>query len=149
MTAMPRSLARAMNLALRTALAATLVLAAACTGASAQTEETRDTVRLTVRRTAAVSLSETPSTGYRWRLNPGESRNLRIVGVADSGFSRPTARRPAVGGPGVRRFQIVARRPGSAVVVFDYARPWEQTAPARRHTVTVEAVPRPRRALFR
>jgi hypothetical protein len=64
------------------------------------------------------------------------------VGVADSGFARAAGRRPAVGGAGVRRFQIAARRPGSAVVVFDYGRPWERGAPARRHAVTVEAVSR-------
>jgi predicted secreted protein len=146
---MPRIQARSMNVVLRTALAAALVLAAIGTGASAQTEATSDTVRLTVRRTAAVSLPETPSTGYRWRLNPGESRNLRIVGIADSGFAPGAGRRPVAGAPGVRRFQIAARRPGSAVVVFDYARAWGRTAPARRHTITVESVPRAGRALPR
>lgn len=123
-------------------LATTLVLAAIGTNASAQVEESSDAVRLIVRRTAAVSLTENASTGYRWRLNPGESRNLRIVGIADWGFARPPGRRPAVGAAGVRRFQIAARRPGNAVVVFDYARAWERVAPARRHKITVEAVPR-------
>jgi len=134
--------ARNVSLVLRPVLAAMLVLAATSANVAAQTEQTSDTVKLTVRRTAAVTLAENPSTGYRWRFNPGESRNLRIVGVADWGFARPSARRPAVGVPGVRRFQIAARRPGSAVVVFDYARAFERTAPARRHAVTVEAVPR-------
>lgn len=139
---MAKLAARSMSFVLRPALVAVLVLAAIGTHASAQTEETSDTVRLRVRRTAAVSLAENPSTGYRWRLNPGESRNLRILGVADSGFARPAGNRPAVGAAGVRRFQIAARRPGNAVVVFDYARPWERGAPARRHAVTVEALPR-------
>jgi predicted secreted protein len=130
---------------IRPALAAASMLALAAVNASAQTELSNDTVRLTVRRTATVSLMETPSTGYRWRFNPGESRNLRIVGIADSGFSRPAGNRPPIGAPGVRRFQIVARRPGIAIVAFDYARTSERDAPARRHAVTVEAVPRPKR----
>jgi predicted secreted protein len=131
-----------MMLALRPAFAVLLMLAGIGTNASAQVEQSSDAVRLTVRRTAVVSLAENPSTGYRWRFNPGESRNPRIVGVADTGFARGAVQPPVVGAAGVRRFQIRARRPGSAVVVFDYARPWERGAPARRHTVTVESVPR-------
>jgi predicted secreted protein len=127
-------------------LAATLALAASAVSASAQPELSSDSVRLMVRRTAAVSLTENPTTGYRWRLNPSESRHLSIVGISNAGFTRPPGRQPNVGAAGVRHFQIVARRPGIAIVVFDYTRAFERSPPARRHAVTVEAVPRPKRS---
>jgi inhibitor of cysteine peptidase len=114
-----------------------LVLAAvfAVSSATARAEETRATLRLASGATAAITLKDNPSTGYRWRLNEGASRNLALVDVSDAGFARDSN---LIGAPGQRRFSITGRQPGTAVAVFDYARPWEHAAPARRHAVTID-----------
>ena len=106
--------------------------------APVRAEETSDTIRLVVGAARTIELGENPSTGYGWRLNESMSRNLALVSVNDAGFvPRPTDR-PLVGAPGMRRYRITARGPGTAVAVFDYVRPWERVAPARRHTLTIE-----------
>ena len=99
-------------------------------------EDSSETIRLAVGAAQTVALSENPSTGYRWRLNEAASRDLVLITVVDAGFA--PGRTDRLGAPGVRRFTITARQPGTAVVIFEYARPWESVAPARRHVVTVE-----------
>jgi inhibitor of cysteine peptidase len=117
--------------------AALLVLAIASMISSgpAHAEETRATVRVAVGASAVIALKENPSTGYRWRLNAGASRNLSLVDISDAGSARDSN---LIGAPGQRRFSIAARQAGSAIAVFDYARPWEHVAPAQRHVVTIE-----------
>jgi predicted secreted protein len=99
-------------------------------------EDSSELIRLAVGGAHTVALSENPSTGYRWRMDEGESRDLALVAITDAGYTASESRR--IGAPGVRRFTITARRPGTAVAVFEYARPWERVAPARRHVVTIE-----------
>ena len=116
----------------------TLLIAAACIAAlPALAEDDRTTLRLAVGASTVMSLQENRSTGYGWRLNADASRNLALVDIADLGFSAGAARGPIVGAPGERRFKITARQRGTATAVFDYARPWEHVAPARRHVVTL------------
>ena len=110
----------------------TAVLASSFGPACAQESQT---LRLAVGRSSVITLEDNPSTGYRWQLNNAASGNLSLVGIADAGFVRDSK---LIGAPGQRRFGITARQPGTAVAVFDYARPWEQVTPARRHTVTIK-----------
>jgi inhibitor of cysteine peptidase len=106
--------------------------------ASAQAEETAETIRLLVGGARTIGLTENPSTGYRWSLNQAASRNLALIAIADAGFASRTQGKRIVGAPGTRRFRVTARSPGTALAVFDYSRPWERVAPARRHSVTIE-----------
>jgi predicted secreted protein len=98
--------------------------------------ETRQSIAMAVGVERIVTLSENPSTGYRWQLNRTASSNLAIVDVTDAGFAPGHGRR--IGAPGLRRWRIVGRASGKAVVVFDYSRPWERVAPASRHLLTVD-----------
>jgi inhibitor of cysteine peptidase len=120
---------------------AALFVVAACIAslAPAGAQEGR-TIRLAVGASSAIALSENPSTGYRWQLDGAASRNLALISVSDAGFTSGASGR--LGAPGTRRFSITGRQPGTAVAVFDYARPWERVAPARRYVVTVEVVGR-------
>jgi inhibitor of cysteine peptidase len=113
-------------------LAAWVALLAGTAGAA----DSGETIRLAVGGTRTIALSENPSTGYLWRLNETASRDLALVAVADAGYTASPSGR--IGAPGVRRFTLTARRPGTAAIVFEYVRPWESRAPARRHMVTVE-----------
>ncbi len=131
---------RALRSTLRKILIGLAVLAAAMTWphAAAHAEESRETIRLTVGNSTAIALTETPSTGYRWSLNTSAGSNLSTVTISDVGYARGANDKPLVGAPGVHRFRIAARKPGTAVAVFEYARSWEHAAPARRHVVTIE-----------
>jgi inhibitor of cysteine peptidase len=102
--------------------------------APAAAQESR-TVRLAAGASTTISLSENPSTGYRWQLNTQASRNLAFVTVADAGFAAGAS--GLLGAPGTRRFSITGRQPGTAVAVFDYRRSWEHVAAIRRHIVTI------------
>jgi inhibitor of cysteine peptidase len=112
-----------------------VIAAWAASLAPARAEEA-ETIRLAVGQTALIALQENPSTGYRWELSGSASRNLSLVDISDAGFARGASR--LLGAPGTRRFKIVAREPGTALAVFDYARPWERVEPARHHVVTIE-----------
>ena len=109
---------------------------AACLAAVAAPVWADETIRLEVGATRVIALQENPSTGYRWRLNGAASRNVSLIGVSDAGYTAGASGR--LGAPGVRRFQISARKPGTAIAVFEYARLWERGTPARRHVVTIE-----------
>jgi inhibitor of cysteine peptidase len=111
-------------------------MCAALLAAPVRAQDSSQTIRLAAGAAQTIELGENPSTGYRWRLSETASRNLALVAVADAGYAASPSGR--IGAAGTRRFAITARQPGSAVLVFEYARPWESVAPTRRHTVTVE-----------
>jgi inhibitor of cysteine peptidase len=109
---------------------------AGATGAATLSDET---VRLLPGAVTTVALSENPSTGYRWQINQEQSSNLAVVQVNDAGYERSSS--PRIGAPGMHRWLVKALANGIAQIVFDYARPWEHGAPARRHTVRIEIGP--------
>lgn len=120
----------------RTVLLATVLLTTvlASSFAPVRAQESQ-TLRLAVGGIRVMTLTDNPSTGYGWQVNNAASQNLSLVDIADAGFVRDSK---LIGAPGQRRFRITARQPGTAVVLFDYARPWEHVVPARRHVVTIK-----------
>lgn len=109
--------------------------------ATVRADETAETLRLAVGGGANVTLTENPSTGYRWRLDDAASNHLDLIEISDAGYVQGNgdgAHQQMVGVPGRHSYRIVARQPGTAVVVFDYVREWEKLPPANRHSVTVE-----------
>ena len=115
-------------------LAAVLLALIASVPAGAQ--ESGAAIRLTVGAAKTITLQENPSTGFKWRINTAQSSNLAAVQIDDMGYAPGPGDAP--GSPGVHRWRIGAKAPGLAQLVFEYARPWEQVAPARRHTVRVK-----------
>ncbi len=105
-------------------------------GGAIAASSSSETVRLSVGQSKTIALSENPSTGYRWQIKKGQSANLAIVQVSDAGYQAGAGHR--LGAPGTHRWRIKAQAAGNARIVFDYSRPWEHGAPARRHTVRVE-----------
>ncbi len=73
-----------------------------------------------------VRLAETPTSGYRWTLEPLDEQVLVPEG---SRFTAAAGAGP--GAPGQRTFSFRAARPGTARVVLRLARPWEDEVPAR------------------
>ncbi|MBI5131406.1 MAG: protease inhibitor I42 family protein [Rhodopseudomonas palustris] len=123
----------------RTAAIAALLLIAIATPSRA--EDSAETLRLAPGEAASFAIKENPSTGYRWHLDPTESRNLDLVDISDAGFT-DAGGKPLIGAPGQRHFRVTARKAGTASIVLDYLRDWENVPPASRHTVTVEIAPR-------
>jgi predicted secreted protein len=78
---------------------------------------------------------------FKWRLNTAQSTNLAIIRVIDRGYQ--AAQSGLMGSPGSHRWEIKARAPGTASVVFAYARPWEHGPPAETHVIQVSIAPRP------
>ncbi|MHB8885778.1 MAG: protease inhibitor I42 family protein [Methylovirgula sp.] len=101
------------------------------------TSQSAETIRLSVGTTRTVALKENPSTGYRWHLNAAESANLAALRISDAGYHQGRSSHLA-GAPGMHRWRIEGRTQGAARITFDYSRPWEHVAPARRHVVHVE-----------
>jgi inhibitor of cysteine peptidase len=79
-----------------------------------------------------LQLSEDPTTGYRWQMQPDVTAGLRIL--ADS-FEASGA---GVGAGGVRFWTIVADKPGRAALRLELKRSWEKTS-TRTFSVTIEA----------
>ncbi len=89
------------------------------------------TVRLTTGNEAQLTLAETRTAGYSWRIVSGESP---VFGVEDAGFTPASG----VGGTGVHRWTLKAMRPGTATLGMAYGRSWETEAEAKqRFSVTV------------
>lgn len=82
----------------------------------------------------------TPGGGYAWKLNKEQSKGLDLVGIEDLGWSAlvvPGISEQLTGGPAVQRFQVKSNKPGKALLVFDYARPWETKPPARQKIIDI------------
>ena len=94
-----------------------------------------ETIALSVGASETIALGENPSTGYEWQLSTTQSSNLAIVGVVDVGYQPSQSGQMAAAGS--HWWQIEARAPGTARVVFAYSRPGEHAAPAKSHTVEV------------
>jgi inhibitor of cysteine peptidase len=89
------------------------------------------TARLTTGDEAQLTLPETRTAGYSWRIVSGESP---VFGVEDAGFAPASG----VGGTGVHRWTLKALRPGTAALEMSYGRSWEVAAEAKqRFAVTV------------
>jgi len=78
-----------------------------------------------------VSLSERPTTGFRWQpVSTGEPA-LRLIGDR----SQPAT---GLGAAGTRILQFEAAQPGEATIDLAYRRAWEtDAAPARRFSLRV------------
>ena len=70
------------------------------------------------------SLSENPTTGYRWEVqtNSGLAQNADHYAAAGSG----------IGGGGVRTFDFVASQPGTFELVLVCKRSWERSSDGER-----------------
>jgi len=97
--------------------------------------QSNETIALSVGASETIALGENPSTGYEWQLSTTQSSNLAIVGVVDVGYQPSQSGQMAAAGS--HWWQIEARAPGTARVVFAYSRPGEHAAPAKSHTVEV------------
>ncbi|MBI1386617.1 MAG: hypothetical protein GC150_17050 [Rhizobiales bacterium] len=85
-----------------------------------------------------VRWERTPGTGYKWQINAEASSNIALIALTDLGwaaFEPPAGQNPVIGGPGHHSFEIEAVAAGSVLLVFDYSRPWENKAPARRQSI--------------
>jgi inhibitor of cysteine peptidase len=102
---------------------------------SARAQHSDETIRMSVGASEMIALSENPSTGYKWQLDRAHSSNLTIVRVIDVAYQ--PGQTGLIGAPGLHRWQIQARVPGTARIVFAYSRPWEQAAPAKSHSIEV------------
>ena len=121
---------------LAAAILCALLALAGVTPARAQAQpQTTQTVSLSPGASTTIVLRENPSTGFKWRLNTAQSTNLAIVRVIDRGYQ--AGQSGLIGAPGSHRWEIKARAPGTASVVFTYARPWEHKPPAETHVVQV------------
>lgn len=111
------------------------LVALAPAGASAMAQ-TSETIHLAVGASKVLTLSENPSTGYKWHMNTAHSSNLAAVRISDLGYQHASSH--LLGAPGTHRWRITGGMPGHVRIVFDYLRPWEHGAPAKRHVVNVE-----------
>jgi predicted secreted protein len=110
------------------------------TSSSAQAaSQSNETVALVVGTSTTIVLSETPSTGYRWKLDTARGANLAIVRVIDAGYQ--VGESSLIGAPGAHRWQIEARVPGAAKVVFAYSRRWEHGPPTKTYVIEIHVMP--------
>lgn len=96
-----------------------------------------ETVRLRPGASTTLRLSETPSTGYTWRLDTAASAGLDHLQIVDGGHQRG---KNLPGAPGQRLWKLRARTPGTATIRFAYQRPWEPD-PVETRAVVVEISP--------
>ena len=97
--------------------------------------QSNETIALSVGASETIALRENPLTGYEWQLDTTQSSNLAIVRVIDTGYQ--PSQSGQMGGAGSHWWQIEARVPGTARIVFAYSRPSENGAPAKSHAIEV------------
>ena len=130
--ALPR-LRRALGggLALFTVVAL-LVEAAGCARKKIYGERT-PTITATVGEQIIIELPSDPTTGYTWM--PGGHPDPYVVTLMTSDFEpNPSS---TFGTGGHHRWTYRAVGPGSATIIFHYGRTWQQTAPDKSTTFTI------------
>jgi predicted secreted protein len=90
-------------------------------------------VRVQVGQEFEVALSETPTTGYRWKV---ASDGTPVCRVEHDAFQPPG---PTPGAPGRHAWVFKAAQAGAAVVELEYRRSFGAGEPARRFTLRVVA----------
>lgn len=91
-----------------------------------------------------VSLSETPSSGYRWQVRVDES----IQVDHDEFIPAERGGVPFVGDEGSRNFDLSANESEQSVVQCALARPWEPDVIADKFEIVVDATTRPDPGLY-
>jgi predicted secreted protein len=86
-------------------------------------------MRLAAGDQAHLTLAETRTAGYSWKVVSAESPVFR---VEDAGFTRASG----VGGTGGHRWTITALKAGSATLELTYGRSWESDV-GRKFAVTI------------
>jgi len=92
-------------------------------------------IPLTVGQTVEISLSENPTTGYRWEL---KTAGEPVCAARGDSFDAPP---PGIGKSGTRRWRFEAVAQGTGDIELAYRRAWEQDKPPAetfRLTVRVE-----------
>jgi len=89
-------------------------------------------IRVPLGQPFEVSLEETSTSGYCWRVSAVPDG----LELAESDLDPPSRRSP-VGASGRRRFVFRTSRPGAFTLTFDLQREWE-TEPLQHHIVRVE-----------
>ena len=81
-----------------------------------------------------ITLASNATTGFKWRLaNTLDDKILKLVGSA---YKAPEEPIPGRGGTESWTFQALAK--GKAIIVLEYARPWEKdTEPAKKQAFAV------------
>ena len=87
-------------------------------------------VKVSVGDQLQVSLPESPTSGFRWRVAAGSSP---VYGVRDDGFTPAKA----LGGAGTHRWTLTALKPGTATFEMGYGRSWESSPAAQKFTLTI------------
>jgi predicted secreted protein len=90
---------------------------------------TGSTVQLAAGDQAQLTLPETRTAGYSWKVVAAESS---VFSLKDTGFEQAGG----VGGTGTHRWTITAKKAGSAELELAYGRSWE-TAVGKKFTVTI------------
>jgi predicted secreted protein len=79
------------------------------------------------------------SSGYQWFFRVDDDRVVRVTRASREPESGDRLR---VGDSVDEGFIVEALNPGTAVILFELARPWEREAVTRRHRVTILSEPR-------
>jgi len=92
-----------------------------------------DEVRVRVGQELEVVLSETPTTGYRWKV---VSDGAPVCRIERDEFQAPS---PTPGAPGRHIWTFSAAQAGAAGIELAYRRSFGASEPARRFTLRVVA----------
>lgn len=89
------------------------------------------TVQLAMGEQAQLTLPETRTAGYSWKVVSAESP---VFSVEDDGFDLAAG----VGGSGEHRWRIMSKQAGEAKLELVHGRSWEPS-PGKRFAVTIRA----------
>jgi predicted secreted protein len=86
----------------------------------------------------AITLESNPSTGYSWFATISDPKV--VVQMGEHQYQEPasSSSTPIVGAAGTQTFFLQAAETGTATVTLDYKRSWEDVAPEKTITITVE-----------
>jgi len=90
---------------------------------------TSSPVSVTAGQEFLIAIPSNPTTGYSWTAKSSSG----VVTVWGSAYQGPAATaKPLMGAGGEQIFVCKANRPGTAQIMFSYARPWQKGVKAAR-----------------
>ncbi len=94
----------------------------------AQNAKQNKTITVKVGKEFSLTLESNITTGYQWQLSKAVDKNFLLL----TGLRYGTKKSKLVGAGGKEEWTFKAVKPGTAVISFQYVRPWEKkVAPVR------------------
>ncbi|MBF0252187.1 MAG: protease inhibitor I42 family protein [Candidatus Omnitrophica bacterium] len=96
-------------------------------------------IEMSIGQSVNISLASNPTTGYQWSIVEERNDNI-VIQDPEHEYVPDNNSEKLVGSGGTQIFHIKAENKGTALLFFEYSRPWETQPPAMKISLKIDVV---------